>query len=294
MRVGDIQQRSWDWRAAANFILGGASSALLGFAALAVVSGDAAQSRWTILAGMAGMGLGLAFVWLEIGRPWRALNVFFHPATSWMTREAMVAVLCMVLGAVWILRGGEALAVALALAAFTFLFCQARILTEAKGIPSWRIAQAGWLVATTGLVEGASLLLLAAYLTGSQSSLAGLEIATICLVLVLVRTIALEAYRRALAGSDVARGAARVFNDSYRLLAGFSSGLPAFLLVIALWSPAAWPAGVAGALAAVGGGWVTKYLLVTRAARVQGYAFGALRTGHPLGLRRNKNAREKA
>ena len=38
------------------------------------------------------IGAGLTCVWLEIGRPLRAINVFFHPQTSWMTREGIVAV----------------------------------------------------------------------------------------------------------------------------------------------------------------------------------------------------------
>ncbi len=293
VRVGTVQQTSWDWRAAANFILGGASSALLGFAALAALTGDATASQRVILAGLAGIGLGLAFVWLEIGRPWRAVNVFFHPATSWMTRESMVAVVCLALGVAWILLGGKVLAAAQAVAAFGFLYCQARILTEAKGIPAWRIAQAGWFVATTGLAEGASLLLVAAHLNGSPISLARLQIATVCLVLVLARGIAWEAYRRALAGSDAARGAAGVIGTRYRSVAAISYVLPAVLFAIAGWSPGAWPAGISGALIVIAGGWATKYLLVTRAARVQGYAFGAVRTGHPLGLRRNKPTREQ-
>ena len=43
--------------------------------------------------GLALVGLGLFCVWLEIGRPLRALHVFFNPRTSWMTREAFVATL---------------------------------------------------------------------------------------------------------------------------------------------------------------------------------------------------------
>ena len=32
---------------------------------------------------------GLGAVWLEIGRPLRAIHVFFNPCTSWMTREVL-------------------------------------------------------------------------------------------------------------------------------------------------------------------------------------------------------------
>jgi phenylacetyl-CoA:acceptor oxidoreductase subunit 2 len=37
-------------------------------------------------------------VWLEIGRPLRAMNVMRRPGSSWMSREAMVAPLVFALG----------------------------------------------------------------------------------------------------------------------------------------------------------------------------------------------------
>lgn len=84
-------QSSWDARAAGNFMAGGAGSGLIVAAALG--GGPA----WLFLAGAAIVGIGLLCVWAEIGRPWRALNVFFHPRTSWMTREAIVAPALMLL-----------------------------------------------------------------------------------------------------------------------------------------------------------------------------------------------------
>ena len=83
------QQRNWDWRAAANFICGGAGGGLLLVAAFAGL--DAFATRAALLMGLALIGCGLTCVWFEIGRPWRALNVYRHAATSWMTREAFVA-----------------------------------------------------------------------------------------------------------------------------------------------------------------------------------------------------------
>ena len=50
------------------------------------------------LAGLALVALGLIAVWLEIGRPLRALNVLFHLRRSWMSREALAAVLLFPLG----------------------------------------------------------------------------------------------------------------------------------------------------------------------------------------------------
>ena len=36
-------------------------------------------------------------------------------------------------------------------------------------------------------------------------------------------------------------------------------------------------------------GWYMKFTIVTRAAHVQGYGFGELRRGHPLGLKPKKS-----
>ena len=76
-------QRSWDSRAACNFIGGGSGAGLLVAATAAKFAG------WPYFpAGMLAIALicfGLSMVWLEIGRPFRAVNVFFHPQTSWMS-----------------------------------------------------------------------------------------------------------------------------------------------------------------------------------------------------------------
>src|SRR4051794_33708871 len=87
--VASPHQRNWDLRAAGNFIGGGAGAGLIITAALAAASG--APFRLALAIGLGGVLAGLSLVWLEIGKPWRALNVFFHPRTSWMTREAIVA-----------------------------------------------------------------------------------------------------------------------------------------------------------------------------------------------------------
>ena len=90
-------QRSWDSRAACNFIGGGSGTGLLLAAALAFAAGWSYFIAGTLAIAL--IGFGLSMVWLEIGRPLRALNVFFHPQTSWMSREAMLALPILMLGA---------------------------------------------------------------------------------------------------------------------------------------------------------------------------------------------------
>src|ERR1039458_10170488 len=104
-KIGDRtlprQQSNWDARAAANFICGGAGGGLLFATALASGRGD--DLRPLVVVALALVGIGLLAVWLEIGRPWRALNVYLHAATSWMTREAMMAPLLFASGAAAVL-----------------------------------------------------------------------------------------------------------------------------------------------------------------------------------------------
>ena len=101
-------QTNWDWRAAGNFIGGGSGTGLAILAALASIQGTV---YWPMgLIGAVLVGIGLFCVWLEIGRPWRALHVFFHPQTSWMTREAFVSALLLPVTLLAVVAAGPFLA----------------------------------------------------------------------------------------------------------------------------------------------------------------------------------------
>ena len=91
-------------------------------------------------------------MWAEIGRPLRALHVFFNPQTSWMTREGMVAMLLMPVGLASAVLWPQ-LAPAAAVLALGFIYCQGRILHMAKGIPAWREPRVVPLIVATGLAE---------------------------------------------------------------------------------------------------------------------------------------------
>src|SRR3990167_6824726 len=162
------QQTSWDARAAGNFIGGGAGCGLLVFTWLAQAQGSL-RSVMIVLA-LALVSLGLLCVWAEIGRPWRAINVIFNPRTSWMSREAALAPLLLGSGALALLGVTAALPLA-ALLALGFVYCQARILQAAKGIPTWREPLTVPLLVATGLAEGAGLFWLLAPWWGPGSNL---------------------------------------------------------------------------------------------------------------------------
>lgn len=272
-RFGTSLQRHWDWRAAGNFVLGGTGGGLLFFAAAASALGAVPVAL--ALAGLALVGAGLTLVWLEIGRPWRALNVFRHAETSWMTREAFVAALTFVLALAAVVSGSAALFALAGVSGLAFLYCQGRILKASKGIAAWRAPLIVPLVVATGLVEGAALTSLSA-----PSRPAWLPIAL--LALVVVRGLVWLAYKAKLDRNGLPATTRSALAKANAVLLVAGTLIPAGLLAWVVAVPNAALAGLAAALLALAAGWYLKYKLVTGASQVQGYAFGALKRGHPL------------
>lgn len=253
-------QQSWDWRAATNFVGGGAGSGLIVAAALA------GAPAWVFAAGALLVGCGLLAVWAEIGRPLRALNVFLHPHRSWMSREAWVAPLLFAAVGAVLLGVGAARPLA-ALLALAFVYCQARILQAAKGIPAWREPATVPLVVATGLAEGAGLWLL---LT-SPFAAAPVAAWAVFAALLATRLALWTAWRRRLRAAPRALAAI----DHAALVFKPATLLPLAAAVAALGAPLGDGAlqtlqALAGALAVAGGAWL-KFTLVTRAAFNQGF-----------------------
>lgn len=249
------QQTNWDWRAAANFMLGGTGAGLIVAAAL----GQAA-APYPVLVGLLLVAGGLGAVWLEIGRKLRALHVFFNPFTSWMTRESFAAMLLFVFSSIELFFHSTAILGAAALAALAFVYCQARILRAATGIPAWRAPQVVPLIVTTALAEGTGLLLF----LGSD-----ILVTSLFTTAVVARALAWSGYRRSLTqpGSKAALEAAG------RALLQIGTIVPLALVLGAFWLPqAALFAGIVAVLA----GWWFKFVLVTRAAFNQGFALPRL------------------
>jgi phenylacetyl-CoA:acceptor oxidoreductase subunit 2 len=260
-------QTAWDLRAAGNFIGGGSGTGLLIVAAAAALT--AGGDRVALFLGLALVGLGLFSVFLEIGRPLRAINVMLQARRSWMSREAWVAGLLFPLGGACLLW--PQLMPLMAVPAVVYLYCQARILHAAKGIPTWRDALIIPLILSTGLVEGAAFfLLLATAFTGGAPE----WVPALLLAAVAARLLAWMAYRRKL----TADGAAPV--EAAQVLMGFNlpftlggNALPAMLAIAAGALPQlADVALVMAAAAAVAGGWALKVVIITKAAQNQGFA----------------------
>jgi phenylacetyl-CoA:acceptor oxidoreductase subunit 2 len=266
------QQRSWDWRAAGNFIGGGAGTGLIVFAALSETRATALAAL--MLAGLALVGLGLFCVSLELGRPLRALNVFRNPRTSWMGREAWASLLLVPAGlaAAWGVPGLAWVAAAMGL---VFVYCQARLVQAAKGIPAWREPLVVPLLLTTGLVEGGGLFFAAMpwHRAGSLWLLAGFGALVLCRVLVWL------AYRRRLASVAV-RGAVAALDGAGRVLQLAGTVFPLALLAVVAaggvtGEATLWLAALAGVAAALAGAYA-KLALITGAGFNQGFALAHL------------------
>jgi len=231
-------QRHWDTRAALNFMLGGAGSGLM-----VVTPFFAVDPAIPVVLSLVLIAAGLGAVWLETGRKARALHVLFNPFTSWMTRESFAALLVFPLAAGSIFV--PAAAPFAAAAALAFLWCQARILRAAKGIPAWRAPQIVPLIVFTGLAEGAGLALL--------FSAHNLLVAFFALALA-ARCVAWLRYRAAVKSEAL--------EPAGRALVWIGTALPLALVLV---TPLA-------GLFALAAGWWLKHALVTRASFNQGFS----------------------
>jgi phenylacetyl-CoA:acceptor oxidoreductase subunit 1 len=263
-------QQHWDWRAAGNFMAGSAGTGFALFAAIATLFG--ASFTLTGLIALAFVGAGLFCVWLEIGRPWRFLNVLINPWTSWMTREAIVSAPLFAVGLAAVWFDTPWLALVAAAIGLVFMYCQARIVHGAKGIPAWRENRVIPLLVASGLTEGGGLFLVAGLFLPALSAMAPVAAAAV-LVLVALRLWALTAYLGALRRDGAPKETLDVFGRLKTPLILGGHVLPAILLALGLaFAPVAQPGFVVGGLMAFAGGWVFKFVLITRAAYNQGFA----------------------
>ncbi len=268
-RIAPWLQTSWDHRAAGNFIGGGTGSGLaMVAAASALWSGE--PQRLAFAAAAFAITLGLGLVWLEIGRPWRFLHVFFHPRTSWMTREALLAPLLLVALAAAAWTGNPASAALVAPLALAFVYCQARMLRAALGVPAWREPAIVPLIVAAGLAEGAGAALALGVLTPAAGGPVILFLAPLAII---AQGIAWAAYRRDLARRGAPTGALAALAAINAPVLIFGMIAPLGLLIAALsYADLAGPLALAAGLLALGAGWLIKDVIVTRAAFNQGFA----------------------
>ncbi|MDE0943998.1 MAG: dimethyl sulfoxide reductase anchor subunit [Alphaproteobacteria bacterium] len=275
-RIAPWHQVNWDWRAAGNFIGGGSGTGLVILAAVATAQG---VTYWPLgFLGTLLVGIGLFCVWLEIGRPWRALHVFFHPQTSWMTREAFVSaillpvtVLAAVTASPYLPMPGVAVGAMwlAAILAAVYLFCQARILHGSKGIPAWRHPALMPVIMVTGLAEGCGFLLLGTAIFGGSA----LWALALLIGLVLGRWLSWRRYLSELTATGAPTKALAVLNGATPMINNVGHfGAAVFAVLAIIWVDAGpWLGALAGLLA-IAGGWWMKFMVIARAAFNQGFA----------------------
>jgi Fe-S-cluster-containing dehydrogenase component/DMSO reductase anchor subunit len=268
-------QPHWNWKAAGNFLCGGAGTGLLAVSAAVAVGG--APFTVSALIALALVAFGLFLLLFKIGRPLRSIYVLRQPQRSWMSREAWVAGVLFPLGILAIWFENRALLVAAAICGILFLYCQGMILQAAKGIPAWRLPQIVPLLVATGLTEGLGLFLALPLTRLDATPLATPVVAVALLVLLAARGCAWLAYSTALrkTGAPV-----RTFEalDAYRSwFLAIGLVLPAVAVVIGLVFTIIAPLMFAfGGLCAFAAGWAWKFIVVTRAGFNQGFAINRI------------------
>jgi phenylacetyl-CoA:acceptor oxidoreductase 26-kDa subunit len=269
--IEPVQQRNWDWRAAGNFVGGGSGSGLLIIIAVLTLLGARVSNLIVIAVFLIVTGLGL--VWLEIGRPWRFLNVYRNPATSWMSRESWLASVLVPLALLASWFESNTLIILTGLNAALFLYSQGRILKAARSIAAWRIPEVVPLVMTTGLTEGIGILLISWVLIPDLKANIGLfDITIISVFLILARIWMWIAYREALFVS-VPDNTREIILRSQLPFILYGHILPIALLFIAVSLKS-----YVNILVLLSGlcimlsGWNIKFIIITRAALNQGYA----------------------
>lgn len=274
--VEPTHQKHWDWKAAGNFMCGGAGAGLFVFAVLAGLQG--LSTDWLGVAALALVAAGLLLVLLKIGRPWRALNVLRQPQRSWMAREAWIAAVLFPAAMLGLWLGNVSLIAVAAVAALLFLYAQAMILKEAKGIPAWREPLIVPLIVSTGLAEGGGLFL--ATLPFASALSPASEIAALAVVmLVALRGVAWRAYFSALMSTGAPARALDCLSALRVEFLAFGLILPVTSIAVGFVADETGPILFAlGGISVFVSGWRLKHRLVTRAGYNQGFALAHVPT----------------
>jgi len=274
------RQTFWDYRAAMNFVLGGMAAGLMVWAWVAGALGllaPAALLKVNLFAG-ALMAVGLFFVFLKIGRKARFLFVLRRVNSSWMTRETWcVALIYPALAGMllWPEHASGLLALLVASGAAAFLYCQARILHASKGIPSWRVSAMPWMLVATGLFEGLGLLALLGLSEAMRLEPTRL-LAVVGLVLTLANASLWREYVIRARRNGIGPLSRRDIADISPTVHVVGHALPGLLFALSLASVQGTTVAVTlaalGGIAAVAGGVVWKFIVITRACHQQGFA----------------------
>lgn len=271
MSIEPRLQTYWDWRAANNWIGGGTGSGIMIAAAVFTLAG--VDSYIYALISLIFVCAGLFSVLMKIGRPLRALYVYRNPFTSWMSREAWVALLVLPFGAAAFWFKSEILLLLAAISAWLYMYCQAQILKASRGVPAWRVAEVIPFIMTSGLLEGAALILIIGVMfTGLliQPALSALLI--MVLFLLLTRMFTWHKYYNVLK-DDAPVGTMEALSKANKPFLLLGDLLPAVLILLTLLLDRFTGFFVINAgLLILASGWIIKYVIVAKAGFYQGFA----------------------
>ena len=218
------------------------------------------------------IAIGLFFVWLKIGRKLRAFYVVLKPQNSWMSREVYAVGLLYLAGLIDYFSPSNFMHLIIAIVALTFLYCQARILHSAKGIPTWRAPKIPWILLATGFYEGFGLLAIYSFIYPQSIPLSSI-LPVGGLVLAAINALLWQNYVMSLGDEGVGQKSQNLLLASTLKIQFISYLLPSILAMIFLvWgNEGSWTLAVAGVLVDVGSIY-WKILLITKACHQQGYA----------------------
>ncbi len=280
--VGKLQ-KFWDWRAAMNWCFGGLSSgfAVTGWLAYLFAGLPAQTLAYMNFGAAALMAVGLFFVWLKIGRKFRAWRAIMRPQTSWMTRELYTAAVfypSVLAGLVWQHPAAFALS---GVSALVFLVSQAKILHMAKGIPAWRAPLVPLMIVATGLLEGLGLAALLAVFVkvrlGGAEAVIATELAAAGIGLVVFNALLWMNYRSTAAARGIPPLARRAIDgiNAPLFIAGHVLPLALFAVALVTANGASVTLSVAGLMAIIGG-MFWKFGIIVRAGYQQGFAISKM------------------
>ncbi|MFP6761740.1 MAG: DmsC/YnfH family molybdoenzyme membrane anchor subunit, partial [Rhodospirillales bacterium] len=208
----------------------------------------------------------------KIGRKLRAFYVVLKPQNSWMSREVYAVGLLYLAGLIDYFSPSNFMHLIVAIAALTFLYCQARILHSAKGIPTWRAPKIPWILLATGFYEGFGLLAIYSFIYPQSIPLPSI-LPVGGLILAAINALLWQNYMMSLGDVGVGQKSQNLLLASTFKIQFISYLLPSILAMIFLvWgNEASWTLAAAGILVVVGSiNW--KILLITKACHQQGYA----------------------
>ncbi len=169
------KQNAWKLPALLNLTLGGMGAGYYLIALLAILSPGAAGTQSLVqtavfkLLGPLLVCIGLLSLTVEAGHPFKSIYLLTNLRHSWMSREALAA-LVFILAAVldWLMPDAILRGIA-GLAALVFILAQGMIVWRASGVFTWSTPVVPWFFLTCALATGSGVMLVVGRVFGTSA-----------------------------------------------------------------------------------------------------------------------------